>query len=358
LPGSPSIGTPEPPPGVAIVIVSWNVRELLLACLTSLRAGSAPARVVVVDNNSSDGSRAAVEATFPDVEWIQNSTNPGFAAANNQALRRLGVLAPAGAGPEGAEAGAGTPPAAPEFVVFLNPDTVIAPGAIEVLVDALRSHPRAAVTGPRLLYPDGRPQPSRRSFPDLGAGLMESTPLEWHWPGNPWAARFRMAGTEEKPGPVDWLSGAALAARSDALREVAGFDDGFFMYSEETDLCRRLADAGWETRYVPEAVVFHHEGGSSEQNVRARHLAFYRSRVRYFAKHRGRASGATVRVALLAQFALEAVLEAAKYGLGHKRGLRRERLSAYRAILADGLRVPPPASPAKPLSAHGGGRAA
>lgn len=323
-------------PPVGVVIVSWNVRDLLRDALASLAASTTAARVVVVDNASSDGSAAMVAADFPAVTLVANAVNRGFTAANNQGFRALGVDVDARRAGEGA----------PRHVLLLNPDTVVAPDAIAILAAYLDAHPGVGAVGPCLLNPDGSVQSSRRRFPTLLTGLVESTPVGWHWPGSPAARRYHMADAPagmatgagaDAAGPVDWVTGAAILARADALAAVGGFDEGFFMYAEEIDLCRRLRDAGWATHYCGAAQVTHHEGKSSEQAVAARHVRFHRSRVRYFWKHHGRGAAEVVRWGILAAFALEALLEAGKGLAGHRRALRWARVRAYVALLRDGL---------------------
>ncbi|MFQ5460680.1 MAG: glycosyltransferase family 2 protein [Anaerolineae bacterium] len=307
------------------MIVSWNVADLLARCLESVLASAAvPLRVVVVDNASTDGSPDMVEARFPEVDLVVNGDNVGFTRATNQGLRRLGALV-------------AHDPQGPDTVVLLNPDTEVEGDAVATLVGYLRAHSAAGAAGPLLLWPDGAVQSSRRRFPGLLTALLESTPLEWHWPGNPVARRFRMSGVALASGPVDWVTGAALALRTAALREVGGLDEGFFMYSEELDLCRRLKSAGWETHFVPGARVIHHEGKSSEQAAGRRHIEFQRSKVRYYRKYHGRGAAAVVRAGILGEFALELGLEAAKLAVGHKPEVRRRRVADYRRILADGL---------------------
>ena len=226
----------------------------------------------------------------------------------------------------------------PDYVLLLNPDTEVGPGALVALMDVLDEHPRCACVGPMLRYGDGSLQSSRRRFPSVAVGLLESTPLEWHWRNNPVARRYRMDEVDPTvAGRVDWVVGAAMMLRGDALRDMGGLDEGFFMYSEELDLCRRLAREGWQTRYEPAAEIVHHEGQSSDQVVPARHLRFMRSRVRYFRKHHGRRAAATVRLGILAGYLFELVAELSKWLLGHKRTLRAKRVRAYWAILRDGL---------------------
>jgi N-acetylglucosaminyl-diphospho-decaprenol L-rhamnosyltransferase len=341
----------QQPPDLSVIIVSWNVRDLLCACLRSLRASPnialqcdplfpigdrraetrGPRRsveVVVVDNASADGSAAAVAAEFPWVRLVVNTENRGFTGGNNQ-----GVALSRG-----------------RYVLFLNPDTEVVGDALQAMVSFMDAHPEVGALGPQLRYADGKAQSSRRRFPTFGMALFESTPLAWHWPpaANPWARRYHMADVPpltpseggDEAQPVDWVVGAALLASRAVL------DQGYFMYSEELDWCRRASGAGWKIVYLPGAQVIHHEGKSSEQVVAARHIRFQTSKIRYFRKFHGAAAAEALRIFLLAAFALEWMLEGAKWLLGSRRSLRRERLSAYGQLLRTGLR--PPTSPLRP----------
>ncbi|MGQ9489554.1 MAG: glycosyltransferase family 2 protein [Anaerolineae bacterium] len=275
--------------------------------------------LIVVDNASADGSAAMVAAEFPGVRLMVNADNRGFTAANNQGLAL----------------------ARGRYVLFLNPDTEVVGDALAAMVAYMDAHPQVGALGPQLRYSDGSPQSSRRRFPTLGTALFESTPLAWHWPAarNPWARRYRMADTlDGHTQPVDWVVGAALLVRRTVLDQVGGFDEGYFMYSEELDLCRRIKAAGWEIHYFPAAQVIHHEGKSSEQVVAARHIRFHTSRVRYFRKYHGPLAAGFLRLALLGMFGVEWLLEAGKWLLGSQRMLRRERMAVYARLLASGLR--------------------
>ncbi len=301
---------------LSIIVVSWNVRELLHACLASLPR---EAEVIVVDNASSDGSAAMVAAEFPAVQLVANLENRGFTGGNNQGL----ALAHG------------------RYVLLLNPDTVVPGDAMAVMVDYLETHPGAGVVGPQLRYGDGSLQSSRRRFPTLATALLESTPLAWHWPPerNCWARRYHMA--DQSPDvvqEVDWLVGAALLTRRAVLDQVGGFDEGYFMYSEELDWQRRVKAAGWMIVYLPQAVITHYEGKSSGQVTAARHIRFNTSKVRYFRKHHGPLQGQVLRLALLVMFAIEWIIEAAKSLLGSRRALRAERMRAYGQLLRSGLR--------------------
>jgi GT2 family glycosyltransferase len=325
-PGSKS-ATPREAPGadpqsraIGVVVVSWNVRDLLRRCLASLAGQWPDLRIVVVDNASADGSVAMVRGEFPGVHVLANEANLGFTRASNQGLRFLDI-------DEGRAAG-------PKAVLLLNPDAEVLPGAMAAMQSALWASDRVGAVGPLLRYPGGAVQSSRRRFPTVLTGMLESTPLAWFWPNNPVARRYRLDDVPaDRPSAVDWLTGAALLLRSRALADVGLFDERFFMYSEELDLCRRLCDAGWGVVFEPRAEVVHHEARSSDQVAGARHLLFHRSRVRYFRKHHGGPAAAVVLAATLAQYAAAVLVESAKWALGHKRPLRRERVTAYRALL-------------------------
>lgn len=300
---------------LSVVIVSWNVGELLQRCLSSV-AGSPTAgrsiETIVVDNASSDGSPEMVSREFPDVHLIANQCNVGFARASNQGLLE----------------GSGT------YVLFLNPDTEVLGDALLTMVRYLEVHREVGALGPQLLYGDGSIQSSRRRFPTMATGVFESTLLEQWWPHNRWIRRYRMAEQSDSEAQcVDWVVGACLLVRSVVLDEVGPFDEGYFMYSEELDLCRRIHDAGWKVAYVPDAQVVHHEGKSSEQVVAARHTHFQTSKLRYYRKYHGRAQSELLRTFLLATYVYQVVEEAVKWLVGHKRPLRAARLRAYTEVL-------------------------
>jgi N-acetylglucosaminyl-diphospho-decaprenol L-rhamnosyltransferase len=320
--------TDAPPIDLSVIIVSWNVRDLLRACLNSLQQSSGLSfEAVVIDNASSDGTAAMVADEFPWVRLQCNAGNDGFTVANNQGL----VLSRG------------------RYVLFLNPDTQVIGAALTTMVAYMDGHTGAGALGPQLRYGDGRLQSSRRRFPTLATGFFESTPLAWHWPAarNPWARRYHM---DDVPVPdlnrdtseaqtVDWVVGAALLVRRAAVDQLGGFDESFFMYSEELDWCRRAKEAGWQIVYLPAAQVIHHEGKSSEQIVAARHIRFQTSRIRYFSKYDGPAAAGFLRLSLLAMFAAEWLIEATKCLLGSRRDLRRERMAAYDQLLKTGLRT-------------------
>jgi N-acetylglucosaminyl-diphospho-decaprenol L-rhamnosyltransferase len=308
---------PNPPtPDLSIITVSWNVRDLLAACLASIQGAAISTEVIVVDNASSDGSAEMVSTQYPQVCLIANADNRGFTRGNNQAL----------------------PLAHGRYVLFLNPDTVVVGDALATMVAYMDAHPAVGALGPQLRYGDGTLQSSRRRFPTLMTALFESTPLAWHWQNNPWARRYRL---DDRPADavqaVDWVVGAALLARREVLDQIGGFDEGFFMYSEELDWCRRAVSAGWQVVYLPSAQIIHYEGRSSEQVVAARHIRFQTSKVRYFRKHHGAALAAVLRAFILTSFAVEWLIEGAKWLLGSRRSLRGQRMAAYAQLLRSRL---------------------
>lgn len=276
---------------LTVAVVSYNVCSLLERCLYSVVAAlselDGPSTLVVVDNASHDGSAALVRHRFPQAHLMANTANTGFGAACNQALATSG-----------------------ESILFLNSDTELTPGSLPALLARLLSSPSAALVGPRLAYADGRPQPSRRRFPTPASLLVESTPLQWRFPGWHLLDRYYCVDLPAvQATPVDWLSGACLLARSAAIRQVGGFDPHFFMYFEEVDLARRLAAHGWQTWYEPAATVVHHHSRSADQDLVARDLNFYRSKYRYATRCWGGATARSLRYAAGVLFAAEVALQ-------------------------------------------------
>lgn len=327
---------------LSIVIVSWNVRDLLRRCLESILSTSrAPEEtervetsveleVIVVDNASADGSLEMIQNCFPDVRIVANDSNRGFPAANNQGIKL----------------------AQGRHVLLLNPDTEIVNGALRKLVHHADRDPDVGIIGPQLLNPDGTVQSSRRRFPSLATAFLEST---WLQPaiselesGNLLSRlaaplqrvleRYYVAGRPDHlVQDVDWVTGAAMLARSSAIDEVGLMDEGFFMYSEELDWCRRFQEAGWRVVYLPAAQIVHHIGKSSEQVVAERHIHFQTSKVRYFRKYHGAAAAEALRWYLLTSYAVQLCFEGAKWLAGHKRPLRAQRMRAYQRVMASKL---------------------
>ena len=302
------------PPDTVAVIVSYNVAPLLHECLASIaeaaEAGGITVHVVVIDNASSDHSVEVARANR-NTTVVANTRNVGFGVACNQGIAIARAIGS-------------------EHVLFLNPDARLAPDALAALRNALETSPRHAIAGPDLRFPDGRPQPSRRRFPNLATLLVESTPLQWRgggidgspgWPLiEPIIRRYQCADLADVPGTVDWISGACLLIRVTALAAVGGFDPAFFLYFEETDLAHRLRKSGWTCTYTPEARVFHHRSQSADQNIGARDRHYYASKMTYAARTLGTPLATLVRAEHVVLFGVEALWQSFR---GNRAGARR-----------------------------------
>jgi GT2 family glycosyltransferase len=302
---------------LSIVIVNWNVKDLLHNCLQSLLdacqvSPNLTTEIIVVDSASVDGSPQMVRGEFPQVRLIASDKNLGYAGGNNT----------------GAAAARG------RYIFLLNPDTVVQSNTLTQMVNYMDTHPEVGALGPQLLWPDGTVQSSRRRFPTLGSLFWESTLLGQWFPQNRHARRYHVAdhpsGQIQK---VDWVVGAAILLRRETWRQVGPIEEDFFMYFEETDWCHRAVEAGWETHYLPDARIIHYEGKSSEQVVAARTLRFQRSKLRYTRKYFGPGWVLALRLFLWATFAFQWAEETAKWLVGHRRDLRRERMAAYSQVL-------------------------
>jgi N-acetylglucosaminyl-diphospho-decaprenol L-rhamnosyltransferase len=301
---------------LSIVIVSWNVRDLLRQCLHSvLDLQTCKLEVIVVDNVSTDGTVEMVQAEFPGVHLIVNTENRGFPAANNQ-----GIAVAQG-----------------RYTMILNPDTEIVGDALATMVAYADENPDMGVVGPQLLNDDGSMQPSRRRFPTLATAFFESTWLQGCAPRRLLERYYVQEQPDDTTLDVDWVMGAALMARREAIAQVGLMDEGYFMYSEELDWCKRFKDAGWRVVYLPTAQIVHYGGKSSDQVVTSRHVHFQTSKVYYFRKHHGRLAGEALRWFLLGNYVWQLGLEGAKWLVGHKRSLRAERIAAYWQVLRSSL---------------------
>lgn len=379
---APSDQAEAPDIALSIIIVSWNVWPLLRDCLASIehftvavedvaQNGSITAsqgpyyraygpqqerlvEVIVVDNDSHDETMTALPNEFPWVHLICTGGNLGFTRGNN-----IGYEVCRG-----------------EFVFFLNPDTSLTavtalrhefpaffPPIVEPVAqeDATASQtvnplnelhrvliqdPTIGMVGPQLRYGDGTWQNSRRRFPTRWTGFFESTWLGQFWKNNPWTKHMHMLDQEANgPHEVDWLNGSAMFCRRAALEaictpdESGPFDEQFFMYSEELDLCQRIVQAGWRILYIPNVTIVHYEGRSSEQVVTSRHIFFNTSKVRYYRKYFGPQWATLMRGYLYGEYLLQIGLESLKWLLRHKPALREDRIGAYRAVLRSGFRT-------------------
>lgn len=312
---------PDSEPDVSVSIVNTSSRELLLACLASLERdldGPAAVEVVVLDNASDDGSAEAVRERFPWAQVIAQPYRAGFGANHNTVIR--------------ATRG--------RYVYVLNEDATVEPGSFERMVVYMDAHPEVAVLGPKVRYPDGRDQPSAWRFPSPAAAALGSLTLG-------------RAGVIQSGGDrirrVDWAMGCALLLRRSALERIGLFDETFFIYSEETDLCRRLAEAGFETHFFPDVTVFHHVSQFSTGVPERRVNEEWRSRRRYLAKHHSQPAARTVSFLVGFQYAARAVIAAGLLRLPEERRpvrldasaparFRLHARNAWRGVKGPGLR--------------------
>jgi N-acetylglucosaminyl-diphospho-decaprenol L-rhamnosyltransferase len=303
---------------VAAIVVSYNVRQLLLQCVESLEDGmqaGALTDIIVVDNDSTDGSAQAVLNAFSGVSVIE-APNNGYGAGAN-----IGIAATSA-----------------EFLLILNPDTIVPPAAVHHLYTYLENHPDVAIAAPRIRYPNGSIQSSRRRFPARLTPVFESTSLARLWPQNHWVRRYYMVDTDESESRiVDWVVGACLMVRRAAIESAGSFDETFWMYCEETEWCWRLRRRGWKVAYVPDAEIVHHEGASSSQNIFKRQLAFDRSRVELQHRMYGPVVAAVCATGIKAGYVIDLLIESTKFLLGHRRRLRRQRIEDITRLLGSKL---------------------
>jgi GT2 family glycosyltransferase len=248
-------------------VVNTNGRELLMRCLDAIEAtapGGVDTEVLVLDNASGDGSADAVRERT-GVRLIALDRRTGKAENDSTLLHE----------------------AQGEYCLLLNEDAELQPGAAKALIDALEDNPRAAAAGSQLVDPDGHPQPCAWRLPGVGTALAGA--LFMH-------RLFTVESNGDRTREVGWVQSSAMLVRRSAAEEIGFLDPSFFVYSDETDFCKRLEDAGWRVLYVPAARAIHHEQLSTDlAAARARIVEFHRNRDLYMRKHHGRAAAATVR---------------------------------------------------------------
>ncbi|HEY0867943.1 MAG TPA: glycosyltransferase family 2 protein [Fimbriimonas sp.] len=259
------------PAMLSILIVNWNTRDLLRACLGSIRAhpSKEPMQTIVVDNASTDGSAEMVAAEFPDVVLVSSDLNTGYAHGNNLAFRQ----------------------ATGDWFLTLNPDTELLDDSLDRAIQFMKDHPRCGWLGVRQVEPNGRTQKSVRGFPSFRGIVGDILKIGGRFPGSAWDSyrltAFDYDGVQRAPQPM----GTFLMLRRKALQEIgdleAPFDEGFPIFFNEVDLLYRLHCRGWEGWYIPYAKVLHHGGESTKQVRKSMIWESHRSLVRYLWKHHG-----------------------------------------------------------------------
>ena len=305
---------------LSIIIVNWNVRDLLDACLASIYASDLEAvnyEIIVVDSASDDDSIDMLREKYPAVILLPQTKNIGFTRGNNIGLAR----------------------AKGDYLLLLNPDTELSPEAVALLLKYLKADPQVGIIGPHTLNTDGSHQSTRRRFPTLVTGIFESTWLS-AWAPATIERDYRMLDRRDNDIiEVDWVQGSAFMLRRAVYVDIGGLDEGYTMYSEELDYCRRAKSAGWRVVYHGGAQITHHGGKSSEQASAFKQVHFHTSKLRYFRKHHGYGAYIVLRALLLIQFGWQLILESLKGALGHKRQLRAERVRIYWTVLRSGLKA-------------------
>lgn len=254
---------------LSIIIVSWNVREDLVRCLESIKKNRPRDKyeVITVDNASTDGTAETVRNLFPDVKMIVNDTNRGFAAANNQGIKI----------------------AQGQYLLLLNPDTIVHPESLNLLVDFLNDNQDVGICGPKLLNDDGTIQPSTRGRPSFRAALYRHTFVRLLRIFRGQYRKWLMKDFgHDKQMDVDEVTGAALLIRRPVIEQIGDMDEAFFMYYEDVDLCYRAKQADWRIVFVPDAEITHLGGRSAEQMPVDNRIMMLTSLLVFLRKHRGK----------------------------------------------------------------------
>jgi hypothetical protein len=263
---------------LAIVIVNYNVRDLLRDCLASAydSRGDLTFDLCVVDNDSRDGSADMVADEFPQARLIR-AENRGYAVSNNLGLREFGF------GQEGGESASGRP----HFALLLNPDTILPPSALSDMLRFMEEHPQAGVAGPRLVRADGSlDRACRRSFPTPEVAAYRFSGLGSLFPGSPRFGRYNLTYlSPDVTTEVDSVVGAFMLIRGEALSEAGLLDEQFFMYAEDLDLCYRIKQHGWQVWYNSAVTVLHYKGQSSRQRSEFANAQFYETMRLFHDKH-------------------------------------------------------------------------
>jgi N-acetylglucosaminyl-diphospho-decaprenol L-rhamnosyltransferase len=284
-------------PTLAVIIVSWNVKDLLDNCLLSLREElertKLQSNVWVVDNASADDSAEMVRERHPWVHLHTSAENLGFVRGNNLILEQLQQQTP--------EMGFRA-----DFVWLLNPDTTIQPGALATLLRFFKEYSRAGLVSPQLLNPDGSMQTSAFRFPDLLQPLFDLGWLPQRFYYTRFNGRYPESDADGKPFRIDHPLGAAMMARSAAIQQAGLLDPQFFMYCEEIDWAWRMRKAGWEAWLVPQAKVVHYGGASTNQDRPATTAFLWESRAKLYRKHRAPLTRALVSAVVRRTFAKRA----------------------------------------------------
>lgn len=265
-------------PKVSVLIVSYNVRQFIDESIRSIKRSrfDGNLEIIVVDNNSFDGTVQSLSEKHPDITIISNSENMGFGKAVNLAAEK----------------------AQGEFLLIINPDTIVEENTITTLVSALENNPGTGLVGPKILNPDGSLQKAcKRSFPTLSVAIPKLLGLDKVFPGSKWAGRYNLTYLDpDKFHKVDAVSGSCMMISQSLFRVVDGFDPRFFMYGEDIDLCQKVHEKGLHVAYVPETSILHFQGESVKSAPFDSIAAFYNAMILFSEKHYSRSQNWVTRV--------------------------------------------------------------
>jgi GT2 family glycosyltransferase len=287
-------------PDISIVIASWNAKRHLLKCLKSIgkTATNRSHEIIVVDNASSDGSADAVASQFPEVVLVRNQENLGFAKANN-----IGIRASSG-----------------RYVCLINSDVIVLEGCFENLIEFMDSSPAVGIAGPRILNPDGSPQPQCRHCPTIWNHLCEALGLSKLFPNSVFFSEpFMHWWAHDVVRSVDVLTGCFWIVRRQAIDEVGLLDEDFFIYGEDIDWCKRFHDAGWDVVFCPEPKAIHFGAASSANAPIKFYLEMQKADLHYWKKHHGRIGQISYAMIVLIRHLVRFVAFAPVYLLGRRR---------------------------------------
>lgn len=285
---------------LSIVTVSYNTRELLRDCLQSIAAQTRVSHeVIVVDNASVDGTPAFIAERFPYVRLILNPSNSGFSAANNRGIRE----------------------ASGQFLLLLNPDTIILDGALDRMVHYLESHPQAGIVGAKLMNADETAQKQYTWCPNLFTYIFDRIML-WLW-------------GERDSGDVEFVTGACLMIRAETMRQIGTLDENIFMYAEDADLCLRANRAGWKVYHNADAHIVHLAGQASRRDVAARVLNARQAFLYFFRKHHSCVSYCLLKVAILCEALAKILFDALTYPWVDSGGklIKRTRMRGFASLI-------------------------
>lgn len=256
-----------PSPRVSVVIVNWKTPRLLARCLDSIQEdrGAKDFEIIIVDNASGDGSVEMLAKDYPYVKVVANNENVGFSRACNQVI----------------------PGAAGQYVLLLNPDTVVVENAISKLADFMDAHPDCGTAGPKVLNPDGTLQLAcRRSFPTPEAAFYRVTYLSRIFPNNPVFSKYNLSSADPtKVLEVDALSGSCMMVRADIIKQIGLLDENIFMFGEDIDWCWRIKQAKWKVFYTPDPVVYHIHGAASRLRPIGTTINLHKGMEVFYRKH-------------------------------------------------------------------------